>query len=166
MAFEMARVSARALNPEDYTDVATGCSQLSPMIPELEENINAGKITGLVAVYEDTCIGAVLGVLDVNASMAEGPIPLPCIRLLFIEVNARYRGKGVGKLLMEEFITEQKSRKIASITATLFKNYKAGGNFLEKFGFQKEKTERNKIIWKLNLWSDFGVIDMQDEDLS
>jgi GNAT superfamily N-acetyltransferase len=166
MVFEMARVSARALNPDDYTDVATGCSQLSPMIPELEGNISAGKITGLVAMYESTCIGAVVGVLDVDASMAEGPLPLPCLRLLFVEVNARYREKGVGRLLMERFIQEQKSNKIACITTALFKNYKAGGNFLEKFGFLKEKTERNKIIWKLNLWSDFGVIDMQDEDLS
>ena len=165
MAFEMARVSARALNPEDYMEVATSCSQLSPMIPELEANINAGKITGVIAVYETTCIGAVLGVLDVEASMTEGPMPLPCIRLLFIEVNARYRGKGVGKLLINEFIDEQKSKKIACITTTLFKNYKAGGNFLEKFGFQKEKTERNKIVWKLNLWSE-GVIDIQDDDLS
>jgi len=166
MVFEMARVSARALNPDDYTDVATGCSQLSKMIPELEGNINAGKITGIMAAYESACIGAVVGILDVDASMSEGPLPLPCIRLLFIEVNARYRGNGVGRLLMERFIQEQKSKKIASITMSLFKNYKAGGNFLEKFGFLKEKTERNKIIWKLNLWSDFGVIDMQDEDLS
>ena len=136
------------------------------MIPDLEGDLNAGKISGLVACDEmGIAVGAIAGMLDVEASMSGNPIPLPCVRLLFVEVNSRYRGKGVGRVLVEGFIQQQKNKNIACMTAALFKNYKDGSAFLEKHGFRMEKTDRNKILLKLNLWSDFGVIDVQDDDL-
>nr|MDO8083789.1 GNAT family N-acetyltransferase [Candidatus Sigynarchaeum springense] len=160
-------VTIRPLVPADYLDVNTCCNELAPMIPDLEEKMTSGKVTGLVACDEmGLAVGAVVGMLDVDASLTGNPIPLPCLRLLFVEVNSRYRGTGVGKLLMEKFIQHQKSKNIACITTTLFKNYKDGSAFLEKHGFHTEKIDRNKISLKLNLWSDFGVIDVPDDDLS
>ncbi len=160
-------VTIRQLHPADFLDVSTCCNEITPMIPDLEENIHSGKVTGLVACDQmGLAVGAIAGILDVDASLSGNPIPLPCIRLLFVEVNSRYRGKGVGKILMENFIQQQKSKNIASMTATLFKNYKEGSAFLEKYGFRAEKIDRNRISLKLSLWSDFGVIDVQDDDLS
>ncbi|NMC06591.1 MAG: GNAT family N-acetyltransferase [Candidatus Lokiarchaeota archaeon] len=160
-------VTIRPLDPADFTDVKTCCNQLAPMIPDLEENLHGGKLTGLVACDQmGLAVGAIVGMLDVDASISGAPIPLPCIRLLFVEVNARYRGKGVGKILMENFIQQQKSKNIACMTATLFKNYPEGVAFLEQHGFRVEKNDRNKMVLKLNLWSDFGVIDVQDDDVS
>jgi GNAT superfamily N-acetyltransferase len=159
-------VTIRQLNPADFLDVNTCCNDITPMIPDLEENMVGGKLVGLVACDQmGLAVGAVAGMLDVEASMAGNPIPLPCIRLLFVEVNSRYRCKGVGKILMENFIQQQRSKNIACMTATLFKNYKDGCAFLERHGFLAEKIDRNKIVLKLNLWSDFGVIDVQDDDL-
>ncbi len=160
-------VTIRPLDPADFLDVSTCCNDLAPLIPALEENMAAGKMTGLVACDEmGLAIGAIAGMLDVDASLTGNPIPLPCVRLLFVEVNSRYRGKGVGKLLMENFIQQQKSKNIACMTTTLFKNYKDGSAFLEKHGFRTDKVDRNKISLKLSLWSDFGVIDVPDDDLS
>nr|MDO8113884.1 GNAT family N-acetyltransferase [Candidatus Sigynarchaeota archaeon] len=159
-------VTIRPLNPKDYTDIATCCTELAGMIPDLEKDIASGRVFGVVASYASMCIGAVLAILDVDASMAGEPLPLPCVRVLFIEVNKHYRGKGIGKLLMEKFIQQQNSKKIASITASLFKTYKEGSKFFEQLGFQKEKMERNKIVLKMSLWSDFGVIDLPDEEIT
>ncbi|MEX2683642.1 MAG: GNAT family N-acetyltransferase [Candidatus Sigynarchaeota archaeon] len=160
-------VTIRTLVPADFLDVSTCCVELAPMIPDLQENMASGKITGLVACDEmGLAMGAIAGMLDIDASLTGNPIPLPCVRLLFVEVNSRYRGTGVGKLLMENFIQQQRSKNIACITTTLFKNYKEGSAFLEKHGFCVEKIDRNKISLKLNLWSDFGVIDVPDDDLN
>jgi GNAT superfamily N-acetyltransferase len=162
------KVTVRPLAPGDFIDVATCCNDLAPMIPGFEKDVQARKMIGVVACDEmDIAIGAAVGSLDVDASLAENPLPLPCVRLHFIEVSNLYRGKGVGKLLMENFIQQQKSKNIACLTASLFKTFPGGGAaFLEKFGFRKEGSERNKISLKLNLWSDFGVIDMHDDDIS
>ncbi|MBN2154039.1 MAG: GNAT family N-acetyltransferase [Candidatus Lokiarchaeota archaeon] len=160
-------VTVRPLEPADFLDVSTCCNELAPMIPDLEENIVGGKVTGLVACDEmGLAMGAIVGMLDVDASLNGSPVPLPCVRLLFIEVNKRYRGEGVGRLLVERFIQQQKSKNIACMTTTLFKNYTDGSAFLEKHGFRAERVDRNKLSLKLNLWSDFGVIDVPDDDLS
>ncbi|MFX0102106.1 MAG: GNAT family N-acetyltransferase [Candidatus Hodarchaeota archaeon] len=151
----------------DYMDIFTCCNDLVKLIPDLEREIKDGKISGLLAFHDDMCIGAIVATLDVDAALANAhPMPLPCMKILFIEVNSRYRGRGLGEKLLESFIKKQQEGNIGTIIISLFKNYKQGVRFFKRFGFEKTTGhERNKILLKLNVWTDFGVVDVDDNDI-
>lgn len=160
-------VQVKPITSTDYMDIFTCCNDLVTLLPDLEEKIKDEKICGLLAFYNDMCIGAIVASLDVDATLSDDhPIPLPCVKITFIEVNGRYRGKGIGKKLLESFITRQKENDIGTIAISLFKNYKKGVRFFEKLGFERHAIdERNKILLKLNVWADFGVVDVDSDDI-
>ncbi|MHA1792852.1 MAG: GNAT family N-acetyltransferase [Promethearchaeota archaeon] len=159
----MEKITIRPLNATDYVDISTCCHEIVELISSLEEDIEKEKVTGLVASVDNICVGAIIAELDVESTFSDmQPFPLPCVRLLFIEVNKKFRDKGIGKRLLSDFKEMMRKKGISLIYIRLYKNYRNGARFFERAGFQKEKVERNQIIYKLNLWSDFGVVEDND----
>lgn len=164
--FSLDDVVLKPLQNGDYIDIKTSCGDLASLIPDLEDMISKGRNTGLLAFYHDVCIGSIIGTLDVESTVTanDSPIPLPHVRIFFLEVNRIYRDHGVGTLLLEEFIERMKQKDIAFIFVSVYTTHVSGWTFFEKFGFQKEKVLRNQVIMKLSIWSDFGVVSTNDID--
>ncbi len=147
-------------------NLATCCTELSGMIGELDTHVKAGNFSGMLAFSNNTCVGAIIATLDVDASIEENPFPLPSLRILFVEVNKRFRGRGIASYLLKEFLRVQQAAGIEAVFVSLFKQHNDGAAFFERLGFERERTDRNKILLKLHLWSDFGVVDIDDEDIA
>ena len=136
------------------------------MIEKLDTDVQAGRLSGILAFSNDTCVGAIIAMLDVEASIEENPFQLPTLRILFIEVNKQFRGRGIARLMLKRFLQDQQAAGIEEVFVNLFKQHNDGAAFFERFGFERDRTDRNKIWLKLHLWSDFGVVDIEDEDIA
>ncbi|MHA1682645.1 MAG: GNAT family N-acetyltransferase [Promethearchaeota archaeon] len=161
--FSIDLVVLKEIEKSDYLDIRMSCGELSTLIPGLERTIEEGKNTGLIAYHRGMAVGAIIGMLDFEKSM-DAPLPLPCVRVYFLEVNRQFQGKGIGKLLMTGFLEKMKEKSIGFVFIDLYKNFKKGVHFFEKYGFQKIKVERNKIVLKLVFWDDLGVVNNLDMD--
>ncbi|MHA1369399.1 MAG: GNAT family N-acetyltransferase [Promethearchaeota archaeon] len=154
-----AKIRIKPLETSDFIDLKVCCEDMVELFPDLETDINQGRIQGIIALYDGVCAGAIIATLDLGSLDPKiQPFPLPCLRILFLEVNLIYRGKGIGSFLLQEFIKQQRKNNVECIFIELYKNFRSGCKFFEKFGFQKTNLNRNRILLKLDLWSDFGVV--------
>lgn len=149
--------------------VRTCCTTFCDLIPGVEADIANGKILGVLAFQGEICTGAIIGMLDIEGSLENASITLPQVRILFVEVGHQFRGRGTGNLLMERFIHDMQQKDIAAVTVSLYKSHQDRAGFFEKHGFEKCKHDvhdRSKIVLRRNLWSDYGVIDINDDELA
>jgi ribosomal protein S18 acetylase RimI-like enzyme len=159
-------LEVKPLQRDNYMDVHTCCRELSELIPNLEDDIINGRVKGYLAyIAGATCVGSILWRLDVSENLKNSPLPMPRARILFIEVSKAFRGRGIASELMDTFLEAQKPADIASVSIKLYKNYQEAIHFFEKFGFEMIKTERNWMILKKSLWSDFGVMDLSEDEI-
>lgn len=92
----------------------------------------------LVAVYE----GKVIGWCDIS------PLDRPVfahIGSLGIGVLASYRGKGIGKALIEEALKKAKLKGLTRIELTVRENNKLAISLYEKFGFVAEGIHKDAV---------------------
>ncbi|CAD0000709.1 MULTISPECIES: GNAT family N-acetyltransferase [Flavobacterium] len=70
-------------------------------------------------------------------------------------VSNEFRGKGIGKQLIEELITRvKKSNDIEQINLTVISNNANAKKLYEKFGFVTFSSEKNAIKWKGKYFSE------------
>ncbi|MBI3335705.1 MAG: GNAT family N-acetyltransferase [Candidatus Portnoybacteria bacterium] len=70
-----------------------------------------------------------------------------CATIEDVVVDERYRGKGIGKALMERLITEAKNRKVLHIDLTSRPEREEANEFYKKLGFER----RNTNVYRLTL---------------
>lgn len=108
-------------------------------LPEVEANLKKG---GAVTLMADEG-GAVVGFLTYRQTTAE------LANLLWMAVRSDFQKQGIGRLLMEEFLSRMKSAGIKIIeletlaSTTNFAPYEATRRFYGKFGFREVKIDKD-----------------------
>jgi ribosomal protein S18 acetylase RimI-like enzyme len=71
--------------------------------------------------------------------------------LYAIWINPIHRGKGYGKILMQELLSEVKKRKIKQIGLTVDEDNIVAQNLYKKIGFVKIGKSKQQIIMRYDL---------------
>ncbi len=147
----------------DYFLIELCAKEYIDLIKNFKERFENNDFFVLIGYYEKNVAGVLVSERNNVVKSIEDILPAMQIHLVY--VNPAFRGKKIGKNLMNEFIRTQKKNNIAFIFVELFKNNKREMEFFEKYGFRREKIDAAKIILTKIVWDDMGISSQEFFDI-
>lgn len=147
--------SIKVAEKNDYFLLELCAKEYIDLIKKFKERFENNEFFVLIGYYKKNVAGVLVS--ERNNIVKSIEDILPTMQIHFVYVNPAFRGKKIGKNLMNEFIKIQENNNVALIFIELFKNNKREMEFFEKYGFRREKIEAAKIILTKIIWDDLGI---------
>lgn len=130
--------------------IATGMATFETSLPSWETWDNAHTAYGRIAVFENKSMMGWASLSPVSSRCVYGGVAEVSV---YVSENAR--GKGIGKLLMNELISISESNGIWTLQSGVFRANKSSIALHEKVGFRiighKEKIAQLNGVWYDNM---------------
>ncbi len=146
-----------AINP-DFFDFKICAGEFGPLLDKLNENAKKHELFILTA-YSNNILAGILISEQMNQKVDSVNTIVPTSLLYLIYVNPFFRNKGLGKKLLNYYLIKQKFLGIATIYMNIPQKYKMGTKFLLKNNFHQTFRSTTTLIFKYNLWNDYGIRD-------
>jgi GNAT superfamily N-acetyltransferase len=153
------QIDIKLSKDEDFIDLKLCAKEFIDLIDDFKINFLKKKYLILTAYYNDLLVGILISDVKVRKINSYDKI-VPKVRLYLLYVNPNFRGKQIGKKLLDNYLKIQKKRGIAVIYIKLPQKYKKGIIFFRKSKFDQIEIQNNKIILEYNLWNDYGITDL------
>ncbi|MHA1804296.1 MAG: GNAT family N-acetyltransferase [Promethearchaeota archaeon] len=143
---------------KDLLDFLLFAGEFKSFIENLINSIPIERLF-ILSAYCNNSIAGILISEDKSQNIDSLETLIPTARLHLIQVNQLYQNKGLGTTLLKEYLKKQQFRGIATINIKIPRNYKKGKEFLLNNGFRQKSRDNAFILFKYNLWNDFGIRD-------
>ena len=142
---------------QDILDLKLCASEFEDLIEKIN-TIPKDKIIIFTAWYNKNLLGLLISE-DKSQKVDSLTTIIPTSLIHLIHVNRLARNKGIGQELLNFYLEKQKSKGIASVYINIPQKYKKGLKFLTKNNFYQVHRRGNILLFKRNIWNDFGIRD-------
>ncbi len=132
------------------------CKEFLDLIPDFARRFQKKELMVFLIFQQGELGGSIVSFIDpISTSKNFKPIS----QIIFIFVNPTFRGRGLGKALLKDYIERMREQNIAAVRIELFKTNSAGIKFFEKAGFKLVLEKQGRKILQFSIWDDFGIVD-------
>ncbi len=146
----------RQAKAEDLFMLEMCCKEYIDLIPDFNNKFQNKELQVFLIFHQNDMGGSLVAFRDpISTSKNFKTIA----QIIFIFINPTFRGKGLGKALLNYYIDRMREQNIAAIRIELFKTNSAGIKFFEKAGFKQVLEKQGRKILQFSIWDDFGIVD-------
>ncbi len=146
----------REAKPEDLFTLEMCCKEYIDLIPDFNKKFQNKELKVFLIFQQSEMGGSLVAIMDpISTSKNFKTIA----QIIFIFINPTFRGKGLGKALLNYYIDRMREQNIAAVRIELFKANSAGIRFFEKAGFKQVMEKAGRKILQYSIWDDFGIVD-------
>ncbi len=146
----------REAKAEDLFALEMCCKPFLDLIPDFTNKFQKKELLVFLVFQQNELGGSIVSFIDpISSSKNFKTIS----QIIFIFINPTFRGKGLGKALLNYYIERMREQNIAAVRIELFKTNSAGIKFFERAGFKQVSEKKGKKILQFSIWDDFGIVD-------
>lgn len=146
----------REAKTEDLFALELCCKDYLDLIPDFNNKFQNKEFKVFLIFQQNELGGSLVAFIDpISTSKNFKTIA----QIIFIFINPTFRGKGLGKALLNYYIERMREQNIAAVRIELFKTNSGGIKFFEKAGFRHISEKHGRKILQFSIWDDFGIVD-------